>query len=403
MPRRETAGGGANAGVVWMRCRENPTQPRNACTAFPGRSRRARFLPSSAAISRHSHRFVFTFMKAIQLEKPQQFRRIELPEPPAPAAGEALVRVHRIGICGTDYGGYLGKMPFFSYPRIPGHELGVEVLAVGEGVTNVAPGDHCAVEPYINCQHCYSCRRGLTNCCEAHQTLGVMCDGGMVERYLLPARKLHVSRKLTFEQLALVETLAIGCHAIDRGAPQPGEHVLIIGAGPIGLSALEFARVAGARTIVLDVNEARLEFCRTAMGVDHTITAKGDGSEVRALAEITGGQLADVVVDATGSHQSMSGALDYCAFGGRLVYVGITQQPLSFLHAPVMHRRELSILASRNALSRDFGRIIKLIEDGRIDTRPWITHHAKFDELIEVFPTWLKPESGVIKAVVEVE
>ncbi len=120
-------------------------------------------------------------------------------------------------------------MPFFSYPRIPGHELGVEVLKVGANVTNVAPGDHCAVEPYINCQHCYACRRGHTNCCESHKTLGVMCDGGMTERMLLPARKLHVSRKLTFEQLALVETLAIGCHAIDRGAPTAEEHVLVIG------------------------------------------------------------------------------------------------------------------------------------------------------------------------------
>ena len=340
-------------------------------------------------------------MKAISLDAPQQFRALDLPEPAAPAPGEALVRIHRIGICGTDYGGFLGKMPFFSYPRIPGHELGVEVLAVGAGVTQVAPGDRCSVEPYINCQRCYSCRRGLTNCCENHQTLGVMCDGGMCERMLLPARKLHVSTRLSYDQLALVETLAIGCHAIDRGAPRPGEHVLVIGAGPIGLSALEFVKVAGAKSIVLDINEARLAFCKSTMGVDHTIAARGDGSELTALAEIIGGQLADVVVDATGSHQSMSAALGYCAFGGRLVYVGITQQELTFPHAPVMHRRELTLLASRNALTGDFARIIRLIEDGVIDTKPWITHHAKFDDMIAAFPTWLKPGSGVIKAVVE--
>ena len=341
-------------------------------------------------------------MKAIQLESPQNFRHLEIAEPGAPAAGEALVRIHRIGICGTDYGGFLGKMPFFSYPRVPGHELGVEVIAVGDGVTNVQPGDRCAVEPYINCQQCYACRRGHTNCCENHKTLGVMMDGGMCERMLLPARKLHISRKLTLDQLALVETLAIGCHAVDRGRPAAGEHVLIIGAGPIGLSAVEFAKVAGARTIVLDLNEGRLQFCRETMGVDHTIPVKGDGSELRALEEITGGQLADVVIDATGSHKSMSAALGYCAFAGRLVYVGITQQELSFLHAPIMHRRELTILASRNALSRDFARIIQLIEDGRIDTRPWITHQSTFETMIKDFPSWLKPESGVIKAVVAV-
>ena len=342
-------------------------------------------------------------MKAIQLEKPQSFRAIDIGEPTAPGSGEALLRIHRIGICGTDYGGFLGKMPFYSYPRIPGHELGVEVLAVGEGVTNVQPGDRCSVEPYMNCQKCYACRRGLTNCCESNQTLGVMCDGGMCERMLLPARKLHVSRKLTYEQLALVETLAIGCHAVDRGGVQAGHNVLVIGAGPIGLSAIEFVKVAGANCIVLDMNEARLAFCRERLGVPHTIVAKGDGSEMKRLHELTHGQLADVVIDATGHHVSMSQALNYCAFGGRLVLVGITQQELCFPQAPAMHRRELTLLGSRNALSRDFARIIRLIEDGTIDTRPWITHRANFEAMIGQFPTWLKPETGVIKAIVAVE
>ncbi len=342
-------------------------------------------------------------MKALQLEQPKTWRRIDIAEPAAPGPGEALVRVHRVGICGTDFGGYLGKMPFFSYPRIPGHELGVEVVAVGDGVTNVAPGDRCSVEPYLNCQKCYACLRGFTNCCESNQTLGVMCDGGMCERYLLPARKLHISRKLTFDQLALVETLAIGCHAVDRGAPQPDETVLVVGAGPIGLSVIEFARLSGARTIVLDMNEQRLAFVREKMGVPDTILTTGDGSELKTFSEMTEGRLANVVVDATGSHQSMVNALQYCSFAGRLVYVGITQQDLTFPHAPVMHRRELTMMASRNAHSRDFARIIGLIEEGKIDTQPWITHHAAFEEMIDVFPSWLLPESRVIKAVVSID
>jgi alcohol dehydrogenase len=343
-------------------------------------------------------------MKAISLDQPQKFRLIDTAEPAAPGAGEALVKVHRVGICGTDYGGYLGKMPFFSYPRIPGHELGVEVLSVGAGVTNVQPGDRCSVEPYLNCQKCYACRRGHTNCCEHNKTLGVMCDGGLAERYLLPARKLHISRQLTFDQLALVETLAIGCHAINRGAPQPGEHVLVIGAGPIGLSAVEFAKLSGARTIVMDMNAARLAFVRTKMGVPDTIELApgGEAAAVEQLSAITNGQLADVVIDATGSNKSMAGALAYCAFAGRLVYVGITQQEVSFLHAPIMHRREITMMASRNALPPDFARIIGLIEEGKIDTVPWITHHAGFETMIEAFPGWLKPETGVIKAVVAV-
>jgi alcohol dehydrogenase len=342
-------------------------------------------------------------MKAIQLEKPYSFRAIDVAEPSWPGPEEALVRIHRIGICGTDFGGFLGKMPFYSYPRIPGHELGVEVLAVGQGVDDVRPGDRCAVEPYINCRRCYACRRGLTNCCEHHQTLGVMCDGGMCERMLLPARKLHVSTKLGMEQLALVETLAIGCHAVDRGEVRADENVLVIGAGPIGLSVIEFVKVAGAKCYVMDMNADRLAFCRDRMGVDGTIITEGNGSELAPLQAFTNGQLADVVIDATGHHKSMANALSCAAFGGRIVYVGITQQEISFPHAPVMHRRQLSIHASRNALSRDFSRIIRLIEDDRINTGPWITHRAPFDRMVAEFPNWLKPEAGVIKAIVAME
>jgi alcohol dehydrogenase len=341
-------------------------------------------------------------MKAIQLEKPGHLHQIQIADPERPGPGEALVRVHRVGICGTDYSGYLGKMPFYSYPRIPGHELGVEVVAVDEGVTKVQPGDHCSVEPYINCQNCYPCARGHTNCCEHHQTLGVHCDGGLRPQFLVPARKLHRSRKLTFDQLALVETLGIGCHAVNRAAVKPREIVLVIGAGPIGLSAIEFVKLAGARPIVMDMNEQRLDFCKCVMGVPHAIVTKGDGSELNALQTLTDGRLAEVVIDATGSNKSMSHAMNYVAFAGRLVFLGITTQEISFGQA-LMHRRELTFLASRNALSADFTRIIQLIEDGRIDTKPWITHHAGFDDMIGEFPRWLRPETGVIKAIVALD
>ncbi|MSR26615.1 MAG: zinc-binding alcohol dehydrogenase family protein [Planctomycetaceae bacterium] len=340
-------------------------------------------------------------MQALQLEKPHAFRVIDIPEPAAPGPGDAVVAVRAVGICGTDYGGYLGKMPFFSYPRIPGHELGVEVVAVGSGVESVAPGDRCCVEPYINCQQCHSCRRGLTNCCEHHQTLGVHCDGGLRPLFTVPARKLHRSPRLAHEQNALVETLAIGCHAIDRGAPTASETVLVIGAGPIGLSVVEFAKLSGARVIVIDRVAARLAFVRERMGVADTLLATGAAADLDAVRELTDGRFCEVVVDATGSHASMGQALAYAAFGGRIVFVGITQAEVSFPHAPLMHRRELSILASRNALSRDFRRIIGLIEAGRIGTAPWITHRIPFADTIATFPTLLEPASGVIKAVVE--
>ncbi|WP_406695554.1 zinc-binding alcohol dehydrogenase family protein [Singulisphaera sp. Ch08] len=338
-------------------------------------------------------------MKALLLESPKNLKRVEIDSPGNPGPGEALVRVHRVGVCGTDISGYLGKMPFFSYPRIPGHELGVEVLAIGEGVTQVKPGDHCSVEPYINDPNSYASRRGHPNCCENLQVLGVHRDGGLRPEFLLPARKLHPSTSLTFDQLAIVETLAIGCHAVNRAAPLSDESVLIIGAGPIGLSTLEFVKLTGAKTIVLDVNQHRLDFCRRVMGVEHTV--KNSENLEKDLRDLTDGHLPDVVIDATGNSASMSSAFGLIAPGGRLVFVGITTEEVHFKHA-LFHKPEGTLLCSRNALPADFRRIIGLIEEGMIDTKPWITHRAAFDELPSLFPSFTKAETGVIKAIVEI-
>jgi alcohol dehydrogenase len=291
-------------------------------------------------------------------------------------------------------------MPFYSYPRIPGHELGVEVLAVGDQVKNIRAGDRCSVEPYLNCGRCHACRRGATNCCESLEVLGVMTDGGLRERFLVPARKLHPSSNLAFEQLALIETLAIGCHAVSRGAPEPGDSVLVIGAGPIGLATIEFVKLSGARIIVLDLNARRLEFCKRMMRVDDVILV--DGQELESIQKATNGGLAQVVFDATGDCRSMGRALQFCSFTGRVVYVGLTRQDVAITHGLLMHRRELTLLASRNAVAGDFRHIIQLIEEGRIDTRPWITHRAGFDTMIQDFPGWATPESGVVKAMVSV-
>ena len=212
-------------------------------------------------------------------------------------------------------------------------------------------------------------------------------------------RKLHVSRKLDFEQLALVETLAIGRHAVCRAAPKPEETCLIIGVGPIGLSVLEFVKLAGSKVILLDMNSDRLDFCRRVMGVPHTL--KPSGRIEDDLRELTDGHLPDVVFDATGSSKSMSQAFNYVSQGGRLVFVGLTGDEVSFRHA-VFHKCEGTLLCSRNALPDDFRQIISLIETGRIDTRPWITHRCGFDELIEQFPSYTQPETGVIKAMVDV-
>ncbi len=338
-------------------------------------------------------------MKAISLQQPGEFVMMDVPEPPPPGPGEACVRVRCVGICGTDYSGYLGRMPLYSYPRIPGHELGVEVIAVGEGVANVRAGDRCAVEPYLNCGGCIACRRGGSNCCASLQILGIHTDGGLRQELILPARKLHPSARLSFDQLALVETLGIGAHAVARANPQPGDFVLVIGAGPIGLSAMLSAQLAGGRVIALDLDEQRLARCRRMLGVTETIVATGIAANLRALEEITQGELVAVVIDATGNHKSMAHALKAVAPTGKLVFLGISPDAVA-LDSLLLHRREVTVLPCRNSLPTDFTRIIRQIENGCVDTKPWITHEASLDKLIAEFPKWLKPETGVIKAMV---
>lgn len=336
-------------------------------------------------------------MKAIVLDQPGSFCLTEMPGPPSPGAGEALVRVRRIGICGTDLHAYRGRQPFFEYPRILGHELGVEVLETGPGVSGIAAGDRCAVEPYLVCGRCVACRRGKTNCCVDLKCLGVHVDGGMRETIVVPAERLHKSAALSLDQLALVETLGIGAHAVNRASVEAGERCLVIGAGPIGLSVIQFARQAAARVIVADVQAHRLEFCRR-LGVEQALDA-GDGFLER-LRDVTAGELPTAVFDATGNAASMMGAFDFVAHGGRLTFVGLFQGDVTF-HDPHFHRREITLLASRNSTAGDFRRIIRLIEEGQIDTTPWITHRAPFDEMIAQFPLWLDPASRTIKAVVD--
>jgi 2-desacetyl-2-hydroxyethyl bacteriochlorophyllide A dehydrogenase len=337
-------------------------------------------------------------MKAIVLEQPGRFQITEAPEPPALKSGEARVRVRRVGICGTDLHAYRGQQPFFSYPRILGHELGVELIEIGPDVRGLAVGDHCAVEPYLDCGSCLACRRGKPNCCMKLRVLGVHTDGGLRESIVVPAEKLHRSTVLSLDQLALVETLGIGAHAVERAGLERGECVLVIGAGPIGLSVIPFARQAGARVIVMDLNESRLDFCRRHLDVEHVLSAEVD--PIERVQSLLDGDLPTAVFDATGSATSMCKAFDFVAHGGRIVFVGLVQADITF-HDPSFHRRELTLLATRNSTAATFRRIIQLVEEGRIDTTPWISHRAPFGEMIEQFPDWLDPAGGVIKAMVE--
>lgn len=338
-------------------------------------------------------------MRAILLEAPEQLRLSTIEEPSAPGQGEALVRVHRVGVCGTDYHAFRGQQPFFTYPRVLGHELGVEVVEVGPNVQNVTVGARCAVRPYLECGHCPPCRRGKPNCCANIQVLGVHVDGGMCELLLLPAAHLHPTIHLTYEQLALVEPLAIGAHSVARTQLTVGERVLVIGAGPIGLAVTQFALLAGARVMVMDISEQRLSFVRHHWS--SAVTIDGTGFDSDALQQVTSDDLPTAVFDATGNPHSMQAAFSYVGFGGRLIFVGLFPGAVTF-HDPLFHSHEMSLLSSRNALDTDFQRVIAKIELGHIRLTPWVTHHATLETLLEAFPQWIDASSGIIKGIITV-
>lgn len=336
-------------------------------------------------------------MKRVVLAKPGHLR-LEAVDAPRPAAGEALLRIRRIGVCGTDLHAYQGNQPFFSYPRVLGHELSGEVVAVGPDVDSVREGDRCVVNPYLACGDCIACRRGKPNCCCHLQVLGVHADGGMQEYLAIAAGQLIRTEGLTLDQMALVENQCIGAHAVRRAAIEPGERVAVVGAGPIGLGVIQFARLAGAQVAVLDIRPERLAFCRERMGVEWTISA--GPAAVDALRSIGEGDLPTAVFDVTGNADSMRASLDCLAHGGRLVYVGLTQADVGFFH-PDFHKKETTLLSSRNATREDFQHVIDALQAGRARVDQLVTHRVGLDDTPTSCPRWLDPAEAVIKALVE--
>ncbi len=320
-------------------------------------------------------------------------------DPPVRQTGQALVRVKRIGICGTDLHAYEGNQPFFTYPRILGHELAGVIDSIAENPYDLKQGDTVAIVPYLECGECIACRMGKTNCCRRLNVLGVHSDGGMRELMPVPVDHLVKADGLDPDETAMVECMAIGAHAVRRAEIRPHEFVLVIGAGPIGLGTMQFAGAEGARVIAMDINDQRLAFCRQELGVEFTINAAAEPQTV--LEQITGGEFPPVVMDATGNPESMRNALNFLSHGGKLVYIGLFIGDF-LLNDPEFHKRETTLLSSRNATRLDFLHVIDLMKTGAVKTRPLITHRSDFTNLIDDFPDWTVPEKGVIKAVVNV-
>lgn len=338
-------------------------------------------------------------MKKLVCTTPGKFEYAHAEEP-ALTEGNAIIKIKRIGICGTDLHAFEGTQPYFGYPRVLGHELAGELVAF-DSAPGFRKGEAVTFIPYFHCGGCIACRVDKANCCTSIQVCGVHIDGGMAEYLSVPSYALVHGNSLSYDALALVEPLAIGAHGVRRAGIKPGEFVLVVGAGPIGLGIMELARIAGATVIAMDINEARLAFGKEKLRLPYTIKAT-DPDVTEQLLHITNRDMPTVVIDATGSQKAINNSFQYMAHGGRYVLVGLQKGEVCFSH-PEFHKREATLMSSRNASRDDFTKVISFMESGLIDPETYITHRVNFDEVQYSFASWLQPETGVIKAMVTLD
>ena len=313
--------------------------------------------------------------------------------------GEALVAPIRVGICGTDYHIFEGNQPFLSYPRVMGHELAVRVIEAPAGAAVVA-GDVCVVNPYLSCGDCVACRKGKPNCCTKIAVLGVHRDGGMAAQLALPVGNLIPAPGFSADECAMVEFLAIGAHAVHRAAVVADDRALVVGAGPIGLGVALFAALSGADVTIADREPQRLAAAERLVPNIRTQIA-GDDAAAR-FAEITSGDGFDAVFDATGSRASIEAGFQHVAHGGRYTLVSIVKGEINFVDAD-FHRKEVTLLGSRNALRQDFEQVMQAIRAGQVRAEDWITHRTTLSRAVDDLPRWARDKSGLIKAVIEID
>ena len=332
-------------------------------------------------------------MRAIICHEPFRLGLIARDAPVA-GPGEVLIQIRRVGLCGTDYHIFSGRHPFLNYPRVMGHELAGEVAALGAG-TSLRIGQLVTINPYLACGTCIACRKAKPNACVNIKVLGVHVDGGMCDMLVVPESAVIDAEGLTADQAAMVEFLAIGAHAVTRAPATGVDRMLVVGAGPIGIATALFGRLRGFEVLLADRRQARLDYARDRLGLDGV---QADDRLEAMLGQHTRGDMFDLVVDATGSLPAMRRSLGLVAHGGALVLVGVAVGDLTF-EDPEFHKREAMLIASRNALSSDFARVIAAIKSGDIPTDPLQTQSVHAEELPTSMPNLIANADSVLKAI----
>ena len=308
------------------------------------------------------------------------------------------MRIRRVGVCGTDMHIWQGNQPYFAYPRVMGHELSGEIVEAPKG-SSLKAGDHVYVVPYLHCGTCVACRVGRTNCCTSLKVLGVHIDGGMCEYMAIPETHLFKAEGITLDEAAMVEFLAIGAHAVARAKVGQGQRVLVAGSGPIGVGVALFAQLNGAEVTVIDGRADRLAFATNTLKVAHAIALGPD--DVEQMKALTGGEFYHHVFDCTGSPKAMERGFSFVAHGGTYVLLSIVQGNISFSD-PEFHKRETTLLSSRNAQLADFATVMTAMREGHVPTKAINTHRAPLWDVGAKMPEWISPEAGTVKGLLEV-
>jgi threonine dehydrogenase-like Zn-dependent dehydrogenase len=323
-------------------------------------------------------------MKALMLKGPGDAAVADVPEPVLPGNDEILLKVRKVGLCGSDLNSYRGRNPLISYPRILGHEVAATVLELNPDHPEWRPGTDVAVSPYTNCGRCASCLHGRPNACQFNQTLGVQRDGALTEMIAIPAARLYRAH-LSLQELCLVEPLTVGFHAVARGRVTAGDTVAVFGCGGVGLGAVSGAAFRGARVVGIDVDDDKLATAREA-GAAHTVNSAA-GDLHGELAELTNGQGPDVIIEAIGLPQTFRAAVEEVAFTGRVVYIGYAKEQVAY-ETRLFVQKELDILGSRNAQPEDFRDVIRMLEAKRFPVNEAITHTVTLNDAPEILAAW---------------